>query len=294
MNKTHIVAHIWIPFAFEVSLTPAEWSLAEVVLSGWSGSYPTFKLLVGAERLRLMGPGPPPGALEALGELGPEAQRYARLLERRLVHLSPNASSRRISNAITQKFGASRLEALICEPVEGPEPARPGKVDPWLIRDEFLRLKRDTVTLVSFLNRYGAWSPYARPRLREVVAIFPDGIWSDQDRFRNALTQGPRLWFGQQPNAPLGPFRQPGAGLGPFLSGSKFPYFTQTVRTCTEAIAMSITVDFLRRERFRKCARKDCQKPYKVESRHKRRYCTQYCAHLASVRSIRKKRKKEE
>lgn len=39
---------------------------------------------------------------------------------------------------------------------------------------------------------------------------------------------------------------------------------------------------------FRICSRRDCRLPFEVISRHKRRFCTQYCAHLTSLRQRRK------
>jgi hypothetical protein len=39
---------------------------------------------------------------------------------------------------------------------------------------------------------------------------------------------------------------------------------------------------------FRACARKDCRLPFEISSRHKRKFCTQYCAHITSLRSRRK------
>jgi hypothetical protein len=39
---------------------------------------------------------------------------------------------------------------------------------------------------------------------------------------------------------------------------------------------------------FQICSRRDCQLPFEVTSCHKRRFCTQYCAHLTSLRRRRK------
>jgi hypothetical protein len=35
---------------------------------------------------------------------------------------------------------------------------------------------------------------------------------------------------------------------------------------------------------FKVCARRDCRLPFQIESSHKRKFCTQYCAHLTSLR----------
>lgn len=40
--------------------------------------------------------------------------------------------------------------------------------------------------------------------------------------------------------------------------------------------------------RFRTCYRRDCRLPFEVTSRHSRRFCTQYCAHITSLRQRRK------
>jgi hypothetical protein len=46
--------------------------------------------------------------------------------------------------------------------------------------------------------------------------------------------------------------------------------------------------------KFRTCYRKDCQLPFEITSRHTRRFCTQYCAHITSLRQRRKAQKKAE
>lgn len=44
--------------------------------------------------------------------------------------------------------------------------------------------------------------------------------------------------------------------------------------------------------RFRTCARKDCRLPFEVTSRHARRFCSQYCAHITSLRQRRRSERK--
>lgn len=43
---------------------------------------------------------------------------------------------------------------------------------------------------------------------------------------------------------------------------------------------------------FRTCARTDCRLPFEITSRHTRRFCTQYCAHITSLRQRRKAQRK--
>jgi hypothetical protein len=58
------------------------------------------------------------------------------------------------------------------------------------------------------------------------------------------------------------------------------------------AILATIYVDHLRGTKFRFCARPDCGKAYEVTSKHKRKFCGQYCAHLHSLREMRKRHKR--
>jgi len=54
--------------------------------------------------------------------------------------------------------------------------------------------------------------------------------------------------------------------------------------------SMLATIQFklVQGSRFRVCARRDCRLPFEVTSRHKRRFCTQYCAHFTSLRNRRR------
>ncbi len=53
-------------------------------------------------------------------------------------------------------------------------------------------------------------------------------------------------------------------------------------------ILATIQFKLVQGARFRVCARKDCRLPFEITSRHKRRFCTQYCAHITSLRQRRK------
>jgi hypothetical protein len=54
------------------------------------------------------------------------------------------------------------------------------------------------------------------------------------------------------------------------------------------AILATVQFKLAQGARFRTCARKDCRLPFEITSQHKRRFCTQYCAHLTSLRRRRK------
>ena len=162
------------------------------------------------------------------------------------------------------------------------------KINPWDLRREFLTLRRKAADLLGFLNKWGQWSEHTRPsrlfRTRswqskgkeyDLAFVPPDAIWADQDTFTQALRSTPADWFARMPVANL-------------LPSETFLHYVCEVSTCREAIRTTITVDFLRRTKFRPCALKGCSVPFALESRHRRKYCNQYHAHLASVRRNRK------
>jgi hypothetical protein len=57
-----------------------------------------------------------------------------------------------------------------------------------------------------------------------------------------------------------------------------------TIHSCLEAMLAAIYVDRLVGVKLELCSLGDCQNLYEVTSRHQRRYCSQACAHKASVR----------
>ena len=62
------------------------------------------------------------------------------------------------------------------------------------------------------------------------------------------------------------------------------------VRVSSVFASMLATVQFKLTQgaKFRICSRKDCHLPFEVTSLHKRRFCTQYCAHITSLRQRRR------
>ena len=63
-------------------------------------------------------------------------------------------------------------------------------------------------------------------------------------------------------------------------------------RDVVTAIFATIYIDRLQGAKYGFCARPDCNKPFKIKSRHKRIYCNMYCAHVQGVRRLRAKEKK--
>jgi hypothetical protein len=74
-------------------------------------------------------------------------------------------------------------------------------------------------------------------------------------------------------------------GFGASHSG---PRAHVLVRGTYRSILATIQFKLAQGAKFKICARKDCRLPFEITSRHPRRFCTQYCAHITSLRQRRK------
>ena len=57
-----------------------------------------------------------------------------------------------------------------------------------------------------------------------------------------------------------------------------------TITNARHMLFATVLADVARGIRFKTCKRKDCRKPFPIESEHKRDYCKPYCGHLVSLR----------
>jgi hypothetical protein len=160
--------------------------------------------------------------------------------------------------------------------------------NPWSMSADFFKLRRGNLeALVAFLEKYGQFS--------DDPPEDPEEYWQVQDDLRDILLDK-GFYYGFLRDKIDRLFKQPYAVTFPWSSYEKvwtgrgkpkktlLPRLTINVSCCLEALRLSVEIDMVRGVKFRQCARKDCCAPYTVETRHKRKYCTQYCAHLASVR----------
>jgi hypothetical protein len=195
-------------------------------------------------------------------------------------------SARYAPNGVLSKslYGADRQFPMLFEP-DSPTGLHKER-DPWQMRDEFLRLKRDDEALLDFVNKWGEWdSEVLFPIGGQTIArkidhycprfILPDRVWKMQDFYRSALRTPAEEWLTRF------------AMLGGLKKRSTFPYLAANSASCRTAIETTITIDLLKKVRFRACARPDCDNVFSLDSRHKRKYCQQYCGHLESVRKQR-------
>ena len=220
-----------------------------------------------------------------------------------------------------REFGRSySLVLLVC--FAGAQKGKRREANPWPMREEFLRLKQDNKALLAFLNKVGIWGPtrtgvpapaaveissasrrqlalaavdldpnrltaeirsalwrtaLADPALdrNTVNYMFPFEIWAFQKQCRDALKKPAHKWVTSQKLLALVPRRE-------------YPHYVRTATSCQRAILDTITIDLLRKVKFRLCARPDCRAPFAIQSQHQRKYCCQYCAHIESVRRQRR------
>lgn len=165
---------------------------------------------------------------------------------------------------------------------------KPGerKLDPWSVRKEFLGLNT-TAALTGFLRRTG------------VFILFENGFrdliqW--QLLIRELMATNPQRWptlvehFDKQK---VNRILQEDRADCAFLWNDGKPHARLWTPYTLRAMVVSIQVDHLRGAKFRFCMKPDCGKEYEVRSSHARLYCSQECAHHASVRRNREKRRRE-
>ena len=172
--------------------------------------------------------------------------------------------------------------------VSGPWPRGENALD---LRQQFLSIERDDArALLDFLNRTGSWDGRTKYGLYE--------FWGDQNTIRRLLTRNPPPghWF-EVENFFENFLHE--LTLNHVVWQGKRLVASYSLTETREALLLSAWLDFARGAKFRYCARPDCPKhrkntvPYELTSRHRRRYCSQYCAHLESKRRVRAKAKKK-
>jgi hypothetical protein len=180
------------------------------------------------------------------------------------------------------------LETLLAEQGNAPDP-HPPTLDPWKVRERFLKLKRSDNELLGFLNDTGRWDSSLGPHAIE-------NIWGWQDAIKDMLLHQGRDWqeiISEHLNAYLAL-----AGLAAYMDVEfRFSEGTCWVELtpygCIGALLATVLLDRSGGARFRICRRSDCQELYQVQSRHRRKYCSQYCGHLESVRASRKPKRRK-
>jgi hypothetical protein len=170
--------------------------------------------------------------------------------------------------------------------------------DPWEKRSEFFRLPEgDTESLLAFLRSVGYFQTrlhLSKSSKRSIMKSAADGLpyfaeyesrvsenhlWGIRRLFENSVRSGEHS--GKHMDFPLRIVT---------VKGNSRLIVTTT--TFEDALALTLSIDAVRRAKRRKCARPDCAVPFTFTGGHRRKYCGWYCGHIESVRKSRKRAKK--
>ncbi len=169
--------------------------------------------------------------------------------------------------------------------------------DPWEKRSEFFRLQTgDTDSLLAFLGTVGYFDSSRRisDSNQTIFQKTADGlvhtadyqpkvsekyVWGIRRLFENSVRTGEHT--GQHTDFPVR-----------IVTVRDQPRLVVTTTTFEDALALTLSIDAVRRARRRKCARPDCGVPFTFTGGHSRKYCGWYCGHIESVRNSRKRAKK--
>ncbi len=183
------------------------------------------------------------------------------------------------------------------------------EINGWHWRHEFFSLPADDLDrLVAFLNEVGAWpssgdpNPYTPGHALMFPAIVqPEDVWSFRDDLKDALLDGNRKWFKEtvtpiisKPKTWLDLYsHQPANNFPLHFELTKVPGGVVTLTNARHMLFATVLADVARGIRFKTCKRRDCRKPFPIETKHKHDYCEPYCGHLVSLRKKRDEEKKQ-
>jgi hypothetical protein len=164
--------------------------------------------------------------------------------------------------------------------------------DAWRLRAKFFKLPETDGALLAFLNETGVWNNRRVVHHKSVRHVQEYGyhtelvreIWEYRDRLHCALVK--KAAFRESFEAKNSEFPLKFKLTATVVEGVIEAYDTY------QALLASVLIDIARGLRFRICARKDCGGLFPLESRHKRKFCSQYCGHLVSIRRARKRQRR--
>jgi hypothetical protein len=185
--------------------------------------------------------------------------------------------------------------------------ARATELDGWACREQFFKLPQTKDAYVAFLNKVGLWFPPAVSRetamapncdeshtypAKDVLArLFMVGnVWA----FRGALKQSlafPDEFIEAYAHSEKGKTSK--SFLSKFELDGSVPVAVIETTCFQELLIATVCADIIRGFKFQFCRRKDCRIPFAAETAHRRKFCSQYCGHLESVRKQRRNKKKK-
>jgi hypothetical protein len=187
---------------------------------------------------------------------------------------------------------------------KSPEQVRLAEIDGWQCRDEFFSIPdNDVGGFTRFLNKIGVWSQDSESAAfdwsRYPLFVHLDDVWRFRQDLMDALLHRKEfaarfLPVQQRPGTLVDLMRQtdPANQFPLSFEVAKLASGVVTVTNGRMMLLATVLADVARGIRFKACKRKDCRKPFSIESRHKRDYCGQPCAHLESVRKKRAESRK--
>jgi len=175
------------------------------------------------------------------------------------------------------------------------------------LRDRFMELKTDQQFL-DFLNLVGKFTSLTEAEQR--YGWSSKELMGCQEVFTELATRSPETWneyaqglISPKSNVHRGivsalalsskhniKFHWNGAPHAAWYGARSLGVIETT--DAISAIVATIELDHLRGTKFGACARTDCPRFFEITSNHKRKYCTQYCAHFASIRRMRARKKR--
>jgi hypothetical protein len=189
--------------------------------------------------------------------------------------------------------------------LRSPKEVNLSELDGWACRDAFFSLpENDVARLAEFLDKVGVWSSdpdtASLDWSRYPLSVHPDEVWRFREDLRDALLY--RKSFSAQvtpelprPKTLFDLIAQPHPA-NEFQLRFELTTVAAGVVTIINARHMlfaTVLADVARGIRFKTCQRKDCGKPFPIESEHTRTFCSQYCGHLVSQRNKRAAERKK-
>jgi hypothetical protein len=268
----------FLPVRFEFSFAHVRWEPLQVKPEYWHCGYTGISLcatVLGRE---------PKEVFIQLDQLPPLAR--------------PEFSGERLDR-LTRTYEAAlrqeeRGEITIFECLPAGTQSKPRHCDPRGLRDEFLGLKEDTLALMKFLNRYGAWGygfRFGRWQSDWLSGMRPEGsrvatgrsstytvpphyFWQYRALLRKRLEQAvqePATWFSSTMDLP------------PLQLIPDYPFHMCHIAYAQEAIEVSFAFDFAKNEQLSLCGREDCRRLFRV-TRTGRKFCSEKCARCMVTR----------
>ena len=260
MRRTQIMAHTFaISVRFECAIPRASWGIFDARPKRWLKDPSTNEWEVGLEVDNY------PALRHSFG---------VDSLPRDLASALPSPGERFSSGLSDRSF-----PVLVGEFHERKRTTQ--KFNQWDVREAVMSLNEDPEALLALLERFGIWSGSQSPYLDEEsgdydpVIVIPDDVFRERSKLISLIGRNNAAkWFSSY------------EGPRNFVTRPKYPHYIHLDKSCIDAVRTSVTVDFLRGLGFSTCPRYDCRRKVFV-ARKGKVFCSQYCAHIDSVRRSR-------